>query len=78
MLKSFTIATTVLSGSSYATISIVSSHLQDYAHCLDGKEGDSENCKQIKTAIQSVLKECYKGDTKAAFLIPDLSTFTFF
>ena len=58
----------MLSGSSYATISIVSSHLQDYAHRLDGKEGDSENCKQIKTAIQSELKECYKGDTKQLYL----------
>ena len=43
---------------------------------LDGKEeGDSENCKQIKTPVQSDQQEHYKGDTakmlqEAGFLDP--------
>lgn len=83
ILKPFAIATTVLSGSSYATISIVSPLIYKFCSSLDGKESDSENCKQIKTAIQSDLKERYKGDTtkmlqEAAFLDPDLNTLTFY
>ena len=73
--KPFAIATTVLSGSSYATISIVSPLIYKFCSSLDEKEGDSENSKQIKPAIQSDLKERYKGDTakmlqEAAFLDP--------
>ena len=75
ILKPFAIATTVLSGSSYATISIVSPLICKFCSSLDEKEGDSENSKQIKAAIWSDLKECYKGDTakmlqEAAFLDP--------
>ena len=75
ILKPFAIATAVLSGSSYATISIVSPLIYKFCSSLDGKESDSENCKQIKTAIQSDLKEGYKEDTakmlqEAAFLDP--------
>ena len=75
ILKPFAIATTVLSGSSYATISIVSPLIYKFCSSLDGKEGDSENSKQIKVAIQSDLKERYKWDTakmlqEAAFLDP--------
>ena len=74
-LKPFAIATTVLSRSSYATISIVSPLIYKFCSCLNGKESDSDNWKQIKTAIQCDLKERYKGDTakmlqEAAFLDP--------
>ena len=75
ILKPFAIATTVLSGSSYAIISIVCPLIYKFCSNLDGKEGDSEDCEQIKTAIQSDLKEHYKGYTakmlqEAAFLDP--------
>ena len=75
VLKPFAIATAVLSGSSYATISIVCPLIYKFCSSLDEKEGDSENSKQIKAAIQSDLKERYKGDTakmlqEAAFLDP--------
>lgn len=75
ILKPFAIATAVLSGSSYATISIAWPLIYKFCSSLNGKEGDSENSKQIKAAIQSDLKEHYKGDTakmlqEAAFLNP--------
>ena len=73
ILKPFAIATTVLS--EYATISIICPLIYKLCSSLDGKEGDSENSKQIKTAIHSDIKEHYKGDTtlllqEVAFLDP--------
>ena len=60
ILKSFAVATIVLSGSSYATISIVSPLVYKFCPSLDGKQDDSENLKLTKAAIQSDLQVCYK------------------
>jgi len=51
ILKPFPLATTVLSGSSYGTISIVSPLTHKFCSNLDGKEDDSENLKQLKVQI---------------------------
>ena len=51
ILKPFALATAVLSGSSYGTISIVSPPIHKFCLNLDGKEDDSENLKQLKVAI---------------------------
>ena len=82
ILKPFTLATTVLSGSSYGTISIVSPLIHKFCSNLDRKEDDSKNLKQIKVAIQSDLKERYVGDTakllqEAAFLDPRFKQLNF-
>ena len=82
ILKPFTIDTTVLSGSSYVTISTVCPVIYNFCSSLDGKEGDCENCKQIKTAIQSDIKECYKRHTaktlqELAFLDPRFKNLNF-
>ena len=82
ILKPFALATTVLSGSSYGTISIVSPLIHKFCSNLDRKEDDSKNLKQIKVAIQSDLKERSVGDTakllqEAAFLDPRFKQLNF-
>ena len=82
ILKPFALASTVLSGSSYGTISIVSPLIHKFCSNLDRKEDDGENLKQIKVAIQSDLKERYVGDTakllqEAAFLDPRFKQLNF-
>jgi len=82
ILKPFALATTVLSGSSYGTISIVSPLIHKFCSNLDGKEDDSENLKQLKVAIQSDLKGRYVGDTakllqEVAFLDPRFKQLNF-
>jgi len=53
ILKPFALATTVLSGLAYGTISIVSPLIHKFCCNLDRKEDDSANLKQMKEAIQS-------------------------
>ena len=82
ILKPFALATMVLSGSSYGTISIVSPLIHKFCSNRDRKEDDGENLKQIKVAIQSDLKERYVGDTakllqEAAFLDPRFKQLNF-
>ena len=82
ILKPFALATTVLSGSSYGTISIVSPLIHKFCSNLDRKEDDCENLKQIKVAIQSDLQGRYVGDTakllqEAAFLDPRFKQLNF-
>ena len=48
ILKPFAIATTVLSGSSYTTISIVYPLIYKFCSSLDGKEDDSEIANRSK------------------------------
>ena len=75
ILEPFAIATTVLSGSSYGTISIVSPLIHKFCSNLDRKDDDSDNIQQIKTTIRSDLKVRYTGDSakmlqEAAYLDP--------
>jgi len=82
ILKPFTLATTVLNGSSYGTISIVSPLIHKFCSNLDEKQDNSENTKQVKVEIQLDLKGCYVGDTakllqEAAFLNPRFKQLNF-